>query len=88
MDVAASEFFENGKYDLDFKNPKNDGSQRLTAAQLSDLYASFVNANPIVSIEDPFDQDDWEGYAAFTAKVGKKVQIVGDDLLVTNPVKV
>lgn len=73
MDVAASEFFENGVYDLDFKNPKNDGSQKLTAKQLTEMYIKQVNSHPIVSIEDPFDQDDWDGYAALTAQIGKKV---------------
>ncbi|CAD8057341.1 unnamed protein product [Paramecium sonneborni] len=88
MDVAASEFFDNKTYDLDFKNAKNDGSKKLNAQQLTELYLKFVSQHPIVSIEDPFDQDDWEGYAQFTAKIGQKVQIVGDDLLVTNPIRV
>jgi enolase len=88
MDVAASEFIEKGNYDLDFKNPKNDGSKVLTPKQLQDLYCKFIAGNPIVSIEDPFDQDDWAAYTEFTAKVGKDVQIVGDDLLVTNPIRV
>ena len=51
MDVAASEFFEKGKYDLDFKNPKKDGSKVLTSNQLEELYLSFAKNNPIVSIE-------------------------------------
>jgi len=85
MDVAASEFFTDGKYDLDFKTKKNDGSQVKTAEQLADLYKEFVRDFPVISIEDPFDQDDWEGYNKLTAAVGKDVQIVGDDLLVTNP---
>ena len=50
-----------------------------------DLYKTFIEEYPIESIEDPFDQDDWELYNKFTAQVGEKVQIVGDDLLVTNP---
>ena len=50
-----------------------------------DLYKTFIEEYPIESIEDPFDQDDWEHYSKFTAQVGEKVQIVGDDLLVTNP---
>lgn len=49
------------------------------------MYKSFVTDYPIVSIEDPFDQDDWEPYTKMTAEIGEKVQIVGDDLLVTNP---
>lgn len=52
---------------------------------MKDLYKSFVSEYPIVSIEDPFDQDDWEHYAKMTAECGEEVQIVGDDLLVTNP---
>uniref|UniRef100_A0A0G4HXY0 phosphopyruvate hydratase n=1 Tax=Chromera velia CCMP2878 TaxID=1169474 RepID=A0A0G4HXY0_9ALVE len=85
MDVAASEFYcEDGNYDLDFKTEGNDGSAKVTKDQLKDLYKSFVDSYPIVSIEDPFDQDDWEGYAKLTAECGEKVQIVGDDLLVTN----
>ena len=68
---------------LGFQN--NDGSQKITGDQLKDLYKSFVAEYPIVSIEDPFDQDDWEHYAKMTCEIGEKVQIVGDDLLVTNP---
>lgn len=86
MDVAASEFFtKDSKYDLHFKSPpsaKNDGL--LTGEQLADLYVDLVNKYPIVSIEDPFDQDDWAQYTAFTKRIGTNVQVVGDDLLVTN----
>lgn len=53
-----------------------------------ELYQSFISSFPIKSIEDPFDQDDWDSYAAMTAKVGQNCQIVGDDLLVTNPTRV
>ncbi|SOV14800.1 enolase [Plasmodium sp. gorilla clade G2] len=90
MDVAASEFYnsENKTYDLDFKTPNNDKSLVKTGAQLVDLYIDLVKKYPIVSIEDPFDQDDWENYAKLTAAVGKDVQIVGDDLLVTNPTRI
>ena len=63
----------------------NDGSQKISGDALKDLYKSFVSEYPIVSIEDPFDQDDWEHYAKMTSEMGEKVQIVGDDLLVTNP---
>lgn len=63
----------------------NDGSQKIPGDALKDLYKSFVAEYPIVSIEDPFDQDDWEHYSKVTAEIGEKVQIVGDDLLVTNP---
>jgi enolase len=89
MDVAASEFYDSDKrYDLNFKEEKNDGSQKISGEALKDLYKSFVSEYPIVSIEDPFDQDDWEHYAKMTAEIGEKVQIVGDDLLVTNPKRV
>ncbi|MCD7449302.1 Enolase [Datura stramonium] len=89
MDVAASEFYGKDKtYDLNFKEENNNGSQKISGDQLKDLYKSFVSEYPIVSIEDPFDQDDWETYAKLTAEIGQKVQIVGDDLLVTNPKRV
>ncbi|KVH99923.1 Enolase [Cynara cardunculus var. scolymus] len=89
MDVAASEFYGKDKmYDLNFKEENNNGSQKISGVQLKDLYKSFVNEYPIVSIEDPFDQDDWEHYGKMTAECGDKVQIVGDDLLVTNPTRV
>jgi enolase len=86
MDVAASEFFKDGKYDLDFKNPESDASKYLSGEELANLYKSFINEYPIVSIEDPFDQDDWESYHKLTSSVD--IQIVGDDLTVTNPVRV
>lgn len=89
MDVAASEFLtKDGKYDLNFKAKNNDGSQKLSASQLTDVYRGFCADYPMVSIEDPFDQDDWKAWSGITAALGKDVQIVGDDLLVTNPVRV
>ncbi|KAG2326620.1 hypothetical protein Bca52824_009348 [Brassica carinata] len=89
MDVAASEFYSSDKtYDLNFKEENNNGSQKISGDALKDLYKSFVSEYPIVSIEDPFDQDDWEHYAKMTAECGDDVQIVGDDLLVTNPKRV
>jgi len=94
MDVAASEFWKDDlkKYDLDFKNEDagdlKDESRYLTPTQLADLYCSFIEKYPIVSIEDPFDQDDWQGYVDFTARVGVNTQVVGDDLLVTNPTRI
>jgi len=84
MDVAASEFFADGKYDLDFKTKDNDGSKKLDADGLSEVYKGFVNKFPVVSIEDPFDQDDWAAYVKLNAALGSTTQIVGDDLLVTN----
>jgi len=86
LDVASSEFYKDGKYDLDFKNPKSDESKWITGKQLADYYLKLVENYPIVSIEDPFDQDDWEAWSHFTANSG--IQIVGDDLTVTNPVRI
>lgn len=83
MDVAASEFFKNGKYDLDFKNEKSDPNTYLEPEALKNLYLDFVKEFPIVSIEDPFDQDDWSSWSSMTAAT--PIQIVGDDLTVTNP---
>jgi enolase len=90
MDVAASEFWKDEKkvYDLDFKTEMNDGTQCKTGEQLGELYASFCRDYPMVSIEDPFDQDDFESYTKMTADLGGACQIVGDDLLVTNPSRV
>ncbi|XP_042049970.1 enolase [Salvia hispanica] len=89
MDVAASEFYgEDKTYDLNFKEENNNGKDKISGDQLKDLYKSFVAEYPIVSIEDPFDQDDWEHYGKMTAECGTQVQIVGDDLLVTNPKRV
>jgi len=77
MDVAATEFHEKGKYTL-------EKSER-TSDQMIAYYADLVASYPIVSIEDPLDEDDWEGWAKMTAELGQKIQIVGDDLFVTNP---
>jgi len=89
MDVASSEFLTpDGRYDLDFKTPNNDGSQVITGSELGDMYKDLCKNFPIVSIEDPFDQDDWKHYTEFTADVGVDIQVVGDDLLVTNPAKI
>ncbi|KAJ3029433.1 UNVERIFIED_CONTAM: phosphopyruvate hydratase [Siphonaria sp. JEL0065] len=86
MDVAASEFYVNGKYDLDFKNANSDVSKHITGEELGALYQSFIKDYPIVSIEDPFDQDDWESYHKLTSATS--IQIVGDDLTVTNPLRI
>jgi len=89
MDVAASEFFCDDKsYDLDFKTKNNDGSKKLRADQLAGLYKEFIAEFPIVSIEDGFEQDDWAAWTQLQADVGDKIQIVGDDLLVTNPKRI
>ncbi|WP_030015880.1 phosphopyruvate hydratase [Curtobacterium sp. S6] len=79
LDVASSEFFnkEDGTYTF-------EGS-RKTAQEMSAYYRDLVEAYPLVSIEDPLDEDDWEGYQTITRELGDKVQIVGDDLFVTNP---
>jgi len=86
MDIAASEFFKNGKYDLDFKNPESKEADWITSDQLGDMYKEFIKDYPVVSIEDPYDQDDWEGYTKLTSETS--IQIVGDDLLVTNPKRI
>lgn len=86
MDVAASEFHKDGKYDLDFKNPNSNPADYLTPDKLADLYREFVADYPVVSIEDPFDQDHWDAWSAFLASVS--IQIVGDDLTVTNPKRI
>ncbi|RCH91772.1 hypothetical protein CU097_001413 [Rhizopus azygosporus] len=86
MDVAASEFYKEGKYDLDFKNPNSDKSEWIDGKELTALYNSFAQKYPIVSIEDAFDQDDWENWAHLNAS--SEFQLVGDDLLVTNPKRI
>ena len=87
MDVAASEFFTEDKmYDLDFKTEGNDGSLKKSGAEMIEMYKEFCAEYPIVSIEDPFDQDDFENTASLTS--AGLCQVVGDDLLVTNPKRV
>jgi enolase len=90
MDVAASEFYMKDKksYDLNFKTENNDGSQVKTGNQLMELYQEFIREYPLLTIEDPFDQDDWDSYAKLTNLIGKDIQVVGDDLLVTNPKRI
>merc|ERR1719401_2340911 len=70
-DVAASEFYKDGKYDLDFKNPDSPPEMKKTAAEMIDYYKSWLSKYPFVSIEDPFDQDDWDAYKLFMDAVGK-----------------
>lgn len=84
MDVAASEFYKkaDATYDLDFKN--KDSTSKLSSAELAAVYKSFVADYPMVTIEDPFDEDDFGAFADLTAALGADVQIVGDDLTVTN----
>ncbi|MDL2264013.1 phosphopyruvate hydratase [Synergistaceae bacterium OttesenSCG-928-I11] len=81
MDVAASEFYKDGVYDLDGEGRK------LSAAELCDYYAELCDKYPIVSIEDGMSEEDWDGWALLTKKLGDKIQLVGDDLFVTNPVR-
>lgn len=79
LDVAATEFFNDGVYRLDNKD--------WNAEQLTDYYIQLVNDFPIVTIEDALAEDDWENWTALTEKLGDKVQLVGDDLFVTNPAR-
>lgn len=76
IDVAASEFYSDGFYHVDGRD--------LTTDQLIDFYEELVNTYPIVSIEDPVDENDWDGFRKMTERMGNKVQLVGDDLFVTN----
>ena len=78
IDVAASEFYQDGKYNL-----KGEG-RSLTTDELIDFYEELVNRYPIISIEDPVDENDWEGFTKVTERLGDKIQLVGDDLFVTN----
>ncbi len=77
MDVAATEFHENGKYN--FEGALKSSDEMIT------YYTSLVDAYPIVSIEDPLNEEDWAGWGAMTSALGSRIQIVGDDLFVTNP---
>lgn len=89
MDVAASEFLTpEGNYNLDFKSDKVDPSMVVSGEELANIYIDLANKYPVVSIEDPFDQDDWKNYALFNKAIGDRVQVVGDDLLVTNPKRI
>jgi len=92
LDVASSEFKVPGQnqYDLDFKTAGADknASLLLSGDELMDFYADLCDKFPIATIEDPFDQDDWVNWSKAVARVGEKVQIVGDDLTVTNPIRI
>jgi len=89
-DVAASEFYnaETKKYDMDFKNPNSSDDMKKSTDELIAYYQTWIDKYPLVSIEDPFDQDDWDAYTKFMEGPGKNVQVVGDDLLVTNPKRI
>jgi len=93
MDVAASEFKVEGQdcYDLGTWYPegeKDDPALKMTGAQLGEFYASLCRDFPIITIEDPFDQDDWAAWTSMTASIGEPTQVVGDDLTVTNVTRV
>ncbi|GAB2967310.1 phosphopyruvate hydratase [Frigoribacterium salinisoli] len=79
LDVASSEFFRDGSYAF-------EGGTK-SAAEMSSFYADLVASYPLVTIEDPLDEDDWEGWSHLTGEIGSKTQIVGDDLFVTNPTR-
>src|SRR5206468_12754337 len=78
LDPASTELYEGGNYKL-----AKEG-RTLSSAEFVDFYADWLKRYPIVSLEDPLAEDDWSGWAALTAKVGDRVQLVGDDLFVTN----
>lgn len=79
LDVAATEFHENSRYAFE--------GRELTSDQMISYYQELVDAYPLVSIEDPLDENDWDGWIAITQNLGNKVQLVGDDLFVTNPTR-
>ena len=79
LDVASSEFYKDGKYHF-------EGGEH-TAEEMVKVYEDLISSYPIGSIEDPLQEDDWEGYTNLTAKIGDRVQIVGDDFFVTNPAR-
>ncbi len=81
MDAAASEFYKDGVYHLKGENRK------LDSAEMVDYWADLVGRYPIISVEDGMDEDDWDGWKRLTDKIGDKVQLVGDDLFVTNPAR-
>jgi len=78
VDVAASEFYNDGKYNLEWEG------RILSVDELIDYYEELINTYPIVSIEDPVDENDWEGFTKLTERLGDRIQLVGDDLFVTN----
>ncbi|HET8855366.1 MAG TPA: phosphopyruvate hydratase, partial [Salinimicrobium sp.] len=82
LDCAAAEFFENGKYD--YTKFEGDKGKVRSSEEQADYLASLAEKYPIISIEDGMDENDWDGWKYLTDKIGKKVQLVGDDLFVTN----
>jgi enolase len=81
LDVAASEFYKDGKYELSAEG------RSLSREEIIAMYEEWINKYPIISIEDPLHEDDWEGYAMMTDRLGTRIQIVGDDFFVTNPAR-
>lgn len=79
LDVASSEFYKNGKYEFEGKS--------LTSDEMIDFYNGLIEAYPIISIEDALAEEDWDGWKKLTDTIGKKCQLVGDDLFVTNPIR-
>jgi len=77
LDAAASEFYENGKYNFE--------GAKLTSDEMISYYETLVSEYPIISLEDPLAEEDWEGWKKITEKLGNKIQIIGDDIFVTNP---
>jgi len=88
IDAAASEFLNDDSYDLDFKNPENQGTMRKTGDEMIALYKEFIHDYDIAFLEDPFAQDDWNSFTKITEAMGRDVEIIGDDLLVTNPKRI
>ena len=80
LDVAANGFYSGTEYNFE--------KQTRTAEQMGEFYADLIGAYPLVSIEDPFDENDWDGWVNLTTAIGDRVQIVGDDLFVTNPERI
>jgi enolase len=79
LDAAASEYYSDDIYNLASENKK------YNSAQMADFFVDWVNRYPIISIEDGFDENDWDGWKLMTEKLGNRIQLVGDDLFVTNP---
>ncbi|CAL5220022.1 g1968 [Coccomyxa viridis] len=86
IDPASSEFFKNGMYDLNFKDPDRAGKELLSAEELAGLYTKFAQKYPIVFFEDPYEEESFSEFTKFTASVD--CQVVGDDLLCTNPTRI
>ncbi len=82
LDVASSEFFEDGTYVF-----KKSGGEKKSAEEMVEIYSDWISKYPIYSIEDGLSENDWEGWKILTDKLGSKVQLVGDDLFVTNPIR-